>query len=189
MSRSLVLSLSLALAALTPAVAADTFEVDAVHSGVNFTITHLKVSRFHGRFNELAGKVVFDPADPTKSAVEITVKAASVDTGNAARDKHLRSQDFFSSEEFPEITFKGAGVKAAGENSFEVKGTLTFHGVSKEITVVVEHVATGPGMKGETRAGFEARFTIKRSEYGMDYSMGALGDDVSVVVWVEGVKK
>lgn len=186
MRRSLLLSLC--LAAITPAFAADTFELDPVHSGVSFAITHMKASRFHGRFNAVTGKVVFDAADPAKCSIEVQVDANSVDTGNAKRDQHVRSQDFLSTEEFPHITFKSSAVSKKGDK-YEVKGTLTFHGVTKEVTAEVEHVGTAPGMKGETRAGFEARLTIKRSEYGMNYLPDALGDEIRLVVWVEGVKQ
>lgn len=186
MSRTLA-SLTLALACLTPALAGDTYEVDASHSHVGFAITHLKVSRFYGRFNDVAGTFVVD-ADPAKCSIELTVKAASVDTANKKRDDHLRSQDFFSVEEFETISFKSSAATKKGDK-LEVKGTLTLHGVSKEITVEVEHVGTGPGMKGEQRAGYEARFTIKRSDYGMTYLLDGLSDEVRLVVSLEGVKK
>ena len=182
-------SLVLALLALAPAAsAADTFEVDASHSVVGFGITHLKVSRFYGRFNDVSGKIVVD-ADPAKCSVEIKVKAASVDTANGNRDKHLRSQDFFSVEEFPDITFKSTSVKKT-EKGWDVTGTFTLHGVSKEITVPVEHLGTGQHPRGGTLAGFEAVFTIKRSDYGMTYGLpDALGDEVKLHIAIEAAKK
>lgn len=182
-------SLAFAFALAAPTVAAETYEVDASHSLVAFGIKHLKVSNFYGRFNDVSGKIVVDQ-DPAKCSVEIKVKATSVDTANKDRDKHLRSPDFFSVEEFPDITFKSSAVKKA-EKGWEVTGTLTLHGVSKEITIQVEHTGNGKNPRsGATLAGFETWFTIKRSEYGMNYGLpDALSDEVKMHISIEGAAK
>lgn len=165
---------------------AETYDVDPVHSVVLFRITHLNVSAFHGRFNDIAGSFTVD--DDGGGSVDITVKAESVDTGNQKRDDHLRSPDFFSVKQFPAITFQSKALKKLDGNRYEAKGTLGLHGVSKEVTVPLERIGSGEGM-GQHRTGFEAVFTIKRSEYGMNYGPGALGDDVRLTVAIEGIRK
>lgn len=164
------------------AIAADgAYKVDAVHSSVFFRIRHA-TSFFYGRFNQVSGSFDLN-ADPAKSSLDITVKTDSIDSNNAKRDQHLKSQDFFSATEFPAITFKGKEFKKSADNKWEVKGDLTLHGVTKPVTVAVEDTSAGAG------GGLEAKFTIKRSDYGMGFmSDKGLGDEVTVMVGLEGKK-
>ena len=164
------------------ALAADgAFKVDPVHSSVVFRIRH-NTSFFYGRFNQVSGSFDLN-ADASKSALDITVKTDSIDSNNAKRDQHLKSQDFFSATEFPSITFKGKDFKKSADNKWEVKGDLTLHGVTKPVTVAVEDTAAGAG------GGLEAKFTIKRSDYGMGFmSDKGLGDEVTIMVGLEGKK-
>lgn len=171
------------------APAADTYQVDPVHSSVMFSIQHAGVTDFHGSFNELNGTVVFDAADPSKSSVDLTVPVASVDSRHPKRDAHLKSPDFFNAEKFPAITFKSTKVEAAGDDTFKVTGDFTLLGVTKSITVDFKKGKEGKGMQGEIRGGGETRFSIKRSDYGMNFMPDMLGDEVSLVVSVEGVKQ
>ncbi|HET6202607.1 MAG TPA: YceI family protein [Planctomycetota bacterium] len=167
-----------------------TYEIDGVHSSVLFRIKHFDASFVYGRFNEVSGTLVYDEASPAASSVEVTIKADSVDTHNAGRDKHLKSPDFFNAEEFPVLSFKSKSVKGSGKGGgLEVTGDLTIHGVTKPVTVKGVHTGTGKGMKGEERAGFETTFTIKRSDFGMRFMAEALGDEVQITVALEGVKK
>lgn len=163
------------------------FKVDPVHASVIFSIKHLKASNFYGRFNDISGSFLLDGSD--KSMIDISVKTASVDTGNSKRDDHIRSQDFFSAKEFPTFSFKSTSVKKTGENTFDVVGELTVRGQTKPLTVKVEKTGEGPGMApGVTVAGFETRFTFKRSDFGMNkyIAEGALSDEVSLIVAIEG---
>lgn len=169
--------------------AADTYKVDPVHSSVVFTIKHLGVTDFLGHFNEINGTVIFDAADPSKSSVELTVPVESVDSRHPKRDSHLKSADFFNAEKHPAITFKSTKVEAAGDDLFKVTGDFTLLGVTKSITVDFKKGKEGKGMQGEARGGGETRFTIKRSDYGMTFMPDALGDDVSLVISIEGVKQ
>jgi polyisoprenoid-binding protein YceI len=178
----------LAVVFALPARAADTFKVDPVHSSVVFGISHLGVTNFYGRFNEISGTVAFDAKDPSKSSVDVTVPVESVDTHNAKRDQHLKSPDFFNVKQFPTMTFKSTKVEGSG-NTFNVTGDFTLHGVTKPLTVVFKKGAEGKGMEGEIRGGGEARFTIKRSDFGMTFMQGGLGDEVSVILSIEGVKQ
>lgn len=177
------------MAALASPAAADTYKIDGVHSVVLFRIKHMNVSYTYGRFNDVAGSVTLDDPDPAKSALAIEIKADSVDTHNEKRDKHLRSPDFFNAKEFPAITFKSTAVRKTGDDAYEVTGDLSLHGVTKSVTIPFKRTGTGPGMQGETRAGGEAVFTVKRSDYGMSYMLNAVGDEVTLTVSLEGVKE
>lgn len=173
----------------TPADATGTYDVDAVHSSVVFRIKHLNVAYFYGRFNEIEGTFTLDDADPTRSRFDLQVKVASVDTANADRDKHLKSADFFDLEQFPLITFKSRSVKKVGETTLEVAGDLTLHGVTKPLTVKIERTGSATGMRGEFRGGWETVFEIKRSDFGMTKLIGPVGDEVRLLIGVEGIRQ
>lgn len=169
--------------------AADTYEVDASHSMIIFRAKHMGVSYNYGRFNEFSGNLAVDETDAANSMIELEVKAASVDTGNEKRDQHLRSPDFFNAKQFPVITFKSTEVKKVDEDTLEVTGDLELHGVKKSVTVEVAITGKGKNQQGTALIGFETTFTIKRSEFGMDYGIGAVSDDIRITVSVEGMKK
>jgi polyisoprenoid-binding protein YceI len=171
------------------APAGGAFAVDAVHSSVIFGIKHLNVANFYGRFNKPSGTFLINKDDPSKSIVDVSIDANSVDTANEGRNSHLKSPDFFSTKEFGTITFKSKSFKKAEKaNTYEVAGDLTFRGQTKPVTVSIEDTGTGPGMKGGTVAGIEARFTIKRSDFGMGFMPNGLSDEVSLIVSLEGKK-
>jgi polyisoprenoid-binding protein YceI len=165
---------------------AESYTVDPVHSVTLFRILHGNVGAFHGRFNSTAG--TFTVQEGGTGAVKIVIDAASVDTHNEGRNKHLKSADFFSVEQFPEIVFEGS-LKHLSGNQYEAKGKLSLHGATKEVTVPMERIGSGEVPKMGYRTGFEGVFTIKRSDYGMNYGPGMLGDEVRVTVAVEGVRK
>lgn len=175
----------------TPAAAefaGDGFKVDTVHSSAIFGVKHNGVANFYGRFNKISGEFNID-ADPAKSVIDITIDTDSVDTANAGRDKHLKGGDFFSAAEFPNMTFKSKSFKKTGEGTYDVTGDLTIRGKTKEITVAVTDTGRGKGMRGGEVAGFETKFGIKRSDYGVSFMVGpGLSDDVSILVSAEGGK-
>jgi len=173
------------------AYAADTYKIDPVHSSAEFRIKHLGVSTVAGRFNDIAGTVTLDAKDETKNAVQVEIKTKSVDTANEARDKHLRSADFFDSEKIPTMSFKSTSFKKKGEGKFEVTGDFSLHGVTKPLTVEVEQVGTGKNKEGKELIGFETAFTIKRSDFGMDKMLGSsmIGDDVKIAFAIETGKQ
>jgi len=168
------------------AAAADTFKVDSVHSSVVFRVKHLNVSYFYGRFNEVSGSFAFDDSEPANSSFELSVKTKSIDTHSKKREKHLKSPDFFHVKQFPTIDFKSTAVKKTGDDTFEITGDLTLHGETRPITVTVERVGVAPGRRGGSVAGFETVFNIKRSEFGMNFMVGPLGDDVRLMIAIEG---
>ncbi len=175
-----------ALLAMSGTAVADTYKVDGVHSSVVFRVKHMNVSYFYGRFNEVSGRFTFDDSEPANSSFEITVKTKSIDTRSKKREKHLKSPDFFHVKQFPTIEFKSTAVKKTGDDTFEVTGDLTLHGETRPITVTVERVGVGPGRRGGSIAGFETVFNIKRSDFGMNFMVGPLGDDVRLMVGIEG---
>lgn len=167
---------------------ADTYKVDPVHSSIVFRIGHLKVSNVTGRFNGATGTVEYDPAAPEKTSFDVKVASKDVDTANTTRDTHLRSADFFDVEKYPTIGFKSNNVKSAGEDTFEVTGDLTLHGVTKPITITLKHTGTGADAQGVARSGFATEFTINRTDYGMKSSMG-VADEVKLMVTLEVAKQ
>jgi polyisoprenoid-binding protein YceI len=184
---------ALALAALTflpysAVQAADTYEIDPIHSSVVFKIRHLNVADFYGRFNEIKGSVSFDKDSPEKSSVTAEVPVESVDTHNDKRNQHLKSPDFFNAKQFPTISFKSTKVEKSGD-AFKVTGDFSLHGVTKPITVDFKKVGEGKGMQGEMRIGGGTEFTVKRSDYGMTFMQNGIGDEVTIILSLEGVKK
>ena len=178
-----------ALAATPPAAAEPArYEIDPAHSSATFAVRHF-VSQVPGRFDQLSGALAYDPENPAASSVEITIDAASIDTNNPKRDTHLRSADFFDVENHPSLTFKSTAVKAAA-GGLEVTGDLTIRGVTKQVTVPV----TVLGTMGD-RAGFAARFTVNRQDYGVSWNRTLdtggviLGDEVTIDVSVEAKKE
>ena len=176
--------------AAAPAAAPTQFEIDPVHSTALFRIQHMGVSYFNGRFNQIEGQITLDAEDPAKSTVELTIAAESVDTNNKKRDDHIRSPDFLNASEFPEIKFKSEKVKALADKKVEIEGQLTLHGQTKPLKVQVEQTGLAKSSRGEGQiAGFETTFTIKRSDFGMDGMLDALGDEVRITLGVEARSK
>lgn len=170
------------------ASAADVYLYDGVHSSISFKARHLDISWIHGRFNEAEGKFSIDREDPSKSTFHLTIKADSVDTGNKARDKHLRQPDYFDTKQFPTIEFKSTSVKAI-KGGYEVTGDFTMHGTTKELVLVLmggkEH-----NFNGTKRVAFSTELALKRSDYGFDKrAIGPIGDKALIMIDCEGVSK
>lgn len=171
--------------------AAEKYQLDPAHASVLFGVSHLGFSKTFGRFNTIEGVFDLDPASPEKSSVEVTIDAASLDTNHAKRDEHLRGKDFFNVAEFPKLTYKSTSVKLTGEKTAVVTGDLTLHGVTKPVPLEVTLVNQGPNPMDKTRivAGFSARGTLKRSDFGMGYAAPVLGDDVEIIIEVDAIKQ
>jgi polyisoprenoid-binding protein YceI len=184
-------AMAVGLFAVAPARAADSYKIDPVHATAIFRISHLGSSFVYGRFDDVGGTFTVDEQKPDDVSLDVTIKADSVDTNNAARDKHLKSADFFSANEFPTLTFKSTAVKSDGDKKYDVTGDLTIHGVTQSVTAKVDFVGTfdGTSMKMGVRAGYEAHLTIKRSDFGMDKLVGLVGDEVQLTVSLEGVRQ
>ena len=183
---SLAVTLTFSSGRLT--VAADDYTYDLVHSSVSFKARHLDISWIHGRFNDVAGKFSLDRQDPTKSTFELTIKADSVDTANAARDEHLRQPDYFDTKQFPTIEFRSTGVKAV-KQGYVVTGEFTMHGTTKEITFTL---IGGKEIESRDvkRVGFSTELRLKRSDFGFDKNaIGPIGDEAIVIIDCEGTRK
>ncbi|MBI1927216.1 YceI family protein [Candidatus Poribacteria bacterium] len=180
-------SLLIGLSSLT--ATANIYEVDPSHSTVLFRAKHLGASHFYGRFNELSGAFTIDENDPAKSKVEIEVRAESVDTFNERRDQHLKSPDFFNAKQFPVITFKSKAVNKLEADTYEVTGDFFLHGVTKTLTVKVKQTGVGKNRRGNQLIGFETTFTIKRSEFGMNYMLDGVSDEVSLIISLEAASQ
>lgn len=183
-----VLAAALAASLGGAAEAAEGYKVDAAHSTVLYRVRHMNVGQAWGRFNDISGTFRLDPEGPAGGSLAFQVKAESVDTANPARDKHLRNADFLNATQFPTITFQSKKVAKNSDGSYRVDGDLTLHGVTRPITVTLEDVATGTDPRGGQRAGFETTFTIKRSDFGMTKMLEMIGDEVRLVVAIEGVR-
>jgi polyisoprenoid-binding protein YceI len=167
------------------------YDIDPVHSTVLAHAVHFGAGTTWVRFTGPTGTVTVNETDPSKSSVAIEIKADSLDTANEKRDQHLKSPDFLNAKEFPLITFKSTGIKKTGDKTYEVTGNLTVHGVTKPIVATFTALGTGKGAKGETRAGADAKFTIKRSDFGVGATFPAttISEEIGMIVSLEGIKK
>lgn len=183
------LTLALLLAAAPAARAAESYKVDPVHSSAVFRVRHANVGYVWGRFNDPGGSFVLDESDPAKSSFNMEIQVNNVDTHNAQRDTHLKSPDFFNAKQYPTITFKSASVTKGEGNVLQVTGALTIHGVTKTVTVPVEVTGKGQFPPGTARAGIEATFNVKLSDFEIKTMGGMIGEEARVVVALEGVKQ
>jgi polyisoprenoid-binding protein YceI len=194
MIRRLGIGIVFVAAAALPVFAADTYAIDKNHSDVSFQIRHF-ASKVRGRFSDFSGTIQADTAKPETSSVEFTIKTQSIDTGNADRDNHLRTPDFFDAAKNPEITFKSSKITPTGKDTFDVAGTLTMRGVSKQVTIPVTYLGSAKDPGGNERASFELATKLNRKDYGINWNKALdaggfmLSDDVDVTIALETVKK
>ncbi len=195
MKTSLLLLTIVALAAgLTNVRADETYKIDPVHSSITFKVRHF-FSYVEGNFRKFEGIIIFNAERPEKSSVTAKIETASVDTGNEKRDEDLRSADFFDAAKFPTITFKSKSVKRTGENTGDIVGDLTMHGVTREVTLHGKFLGKGQGMGGKQISGWQLTLAepIKRSDYGLNWSKtvegtAVVGHDVTVTIDAEADK-
>lgn len=181
--------LILPLAAIAPLAAVD-WAIDDDHSFALFRVQHMGAGYTWGRFDAVAGDVSYDPANPAGSSIKVTIQAASVSTGVAKMEEHLKSPDFFDVKQFPTLAFVSKSWTAKSEGTYEVAGDLTIHGVTKPVTVTA--VRTGLGKNAFNQkdlVGFETTFEIKRGDFGLKYGPGVVGDDVRITLGIEAAKK
>jgi len=151
-------------------MATTTWKIDAAHTDVGFSTKHMMVTTVRGRFTDVDGTITVDEANPTTAAVDITVKAASVDTGSEKRDAHLRSVDFFDAATFPEIVVKVSSIEHVSEDDYKVTADLTIRDTTKPVTLKVRNLGFYQGFQGR-RVGFEATATLNREDWGLTYNM------------------
>ena len=165
-----------------------TYEVDGTHAYAIFSIDHKGIAPNFGRFNVIKGAVVYG-TDTKKNSIKLEIDPKSVDTGHKKRDSHLRGPDFFDAKQFPSITFVSSQWKKTGPKNYEVTGKLTFHGVTKTMTVKVEKTGSGKDRRGNDRLGLVSHFEIDRTAFGVTYSPKGLGKIVKVTLSMETVHK
>jgi polyisoprenoid-binding protein YceI len=181
-------ALALMMAAGGAFAETETYKIDPSHSNVGFSIRHF-FSKVPGRFKTYEGTITLDPKDLSKTLVDVTIDTASIDTGNGDRDSHLQSADFFDAAKFPKTTFKSTSVTPKGTTKATLKGDLTMHGVTKPVTLEAEVLGLSPA-----RAGFEAKTTINRQDFGISWNKvvegggSVLSDDVEITINIEGVR-
>lgn len=173
-------------------MASGTWSVDKAHTDIAFTIAHLGVSKTRGAFTEFDGSVVADGNKPENSSVQFTIKAASINTGNAARDEHLRGKDFFEADKYPDITFKSNKVTKR-KGGFTAVGNLTMHGVTRQVSLPFTVSGPQKGFKGELHMGIETALVLNRKEYGLTWNnivegSQAVGETVNVSINMELLK-
>lgn len=182
-------------AAATPAKPAISnigkWSLDASHSNIKFSVTHMMVTETEGSFKIFSGSVNATKEDFSDSQVEFSADAKSINTDNEDRDKHLRSGDFFDAEKYPQITFKATSFKKVKGNQYTLIGDLTMHGVTKKVTFNATYGGTMKDPWGNTKAGFKATTKINRKDFGLMWNAAleaggaVVSDEVSIVVNVE----
>jgi polyisoprenoid-binding protein YceI len=207
MRTAIVLSLALAASAATPlaaqrpaaatSVAASAgvvapYQIDATHSELSFRIRHL-LGRVSGTFGDWGGSIAIDSLTPANSKVDVAIKTASIDTKNAQRDGHLRSNDFFAADSFPAISFRSTKVAVQGK-TIRVSGDLTIRGRTKPVVLVGEYNGAFKDPQGKQRTAFIASTTINRHDFGVSWNRAVetgamLGDDVTIDLAIEAVRQ
>ncbi|MBI3428750.1 MAG: polyisoprenoid-binding protein [Actinobacteria bacterium] len=147
-----------------------TYTIDQSHSQIGFTARHAMVTKVRGAFNDFEGSGFYDAETPANSKLTVVIKAASIDTRNADRDAHLKSNDFFAMDEFPEIKFVSTAFNKVDDESYKVTGDLTIKGVTKAVTVDLDFTGTAVDPWGNTRIGFEGKTTINRKDWGVNWN-------------------
>lgn len=166
------------------------YKIDPEHSNVGFTIRHI-LSKVKGQFNTFGGSFNFDESKKTGGSLKISIQTKSIDTNNEKRDKHLRSPDFFDVEKFPELKFTSTKVESLGNKKYKVKGYLSLHGVTKEVTLNMDYIGTAKDPWGNVTAAFSATTKINRKDYGLTWNEvletgGVLvGEEVTINLEIE----
>ena len=174
-----------------PGYVVGTWDIDASHSTVGFSVRHMMVSKVRGYFRQFSGEIVA-AEDPAQSSVTATIDLSSIDTRQKQRDAHIRSADFFDVENHPQMSFRSTAVRTDGAD-WSIDGELTIKGRTRPVTLALELNGFGPDAYGGTRAGFSARTEISRSEFGVDIQMPmdgggvVVGDKISVELEIEAV--
>ncbi|MFJ7996923.1 YceI family protein [Streptomyces sp. NPDC096310] len=172
------------------------WSIDPAHSSVGAVAQHLGISSVRGRFTEFGGRIeILDTGGgPEQARVEAVISAATIDTGNGLRDKHLRSPDFLDVERFPEITYSGTGVTPAGPDRWKVHGRLALHGVVRDLDLDLSYLGTGPDPWGGVRAAFHATTELHRADFAMNYNqvvqagIAAIGTTLRIELEIQAVR-
>lgn len=169
-----------------------TFTIDTAHSELSFQVRHL-LTRVRGQFLQFAGTIDFDRDAPVNSRVQLTIQASSIDTNEEARDRHLRSDDFFGVETYPTITFSSTAITSRGEDRYDVEGDFTIRDVTRRIVLPVTYLGTAKDPWGNEKLAFEAETTLDRKEYGLKWNAALetggflVGDEVRISLAIQAM--
>jgi polyisoprenoid-binding protein YceI len=173
-----------------------TYQIDSAHSAAHFSVRHMMISNVRGDFTKVSGTVLLDAQNPANSSVEALIDAASINTREPQRDTHLKSADFFDVEKYPEMVFRSKSVAAAEDGELRVKGDLTIHGVTREVTLTVE--GPTPEAKdpwGNLRIGATATTKINRKDFGLVWNVALeaggvlVGEDIKISIDLEAIRQ
>ncbi len=172
-----------------------TWNIDPQHSSITFSVRHMAFAKVRGRFSSWSGSLRWDPEDPASARVSVSVDAASIDTGVADRDAHLRSGDFLDVDSFPQFHFEAKRIEPAGEGQFKLSGDVTIKGTTREVVLDVHHGGRARDPWGYERAAFEATARIDRRDFGLTWNQtletgGILvGHEVAIEIELQAVKE
>jgi polyisoprenoid-binding protein YceI len=189
--KKLLLVSALTGAMLAPIANAADYVIDTkgAHAFINFKIKHLGYSWLTGRFDDFKGDFTYDENNVSASKVSVVVDTTSFNSNHAERDKHIRSDDFLDTNKFGTATFESTSFKDLGNNEIEVKGSLTLHGVTKEITIDAEKIGEGKDPWGGYRAGFSGTTRVGLKEFGMQEILGPQSTHVELELHIEGIRQ
>lgn len=171
------------------------WKIDTAHSEVNFAVRHMMISKVRGQFEKFDGTIEFDPDQPENTRLDVTIDINSINTKEEQRDNHLRSADFFDAANFPTMTFKSTGVELTGEDTARLRGDLTIRGETRPVNIDVEYAGMAKSPWGTTSAGFSARASLNREEWGLTWNQALetggwlVGKDVDILIDVELIKQ
>src|SRR5450755_2368828 len=186
MTRFLTYLCALAMLAGSAFAQAQTWNIDPNHMAAQFSVRHMGISTVRGAFTKVSGTAQYDPSNPSKTSVDATIEAASIDTRVSMRDDDLRSANYFDVAKYPTITFKSKSVEAAGAGKLKITGDLTIHGTTKQVMLDVDGPSapvTDP--RGNSHVGASASTTIKRTDFGVGGSSSMVGEDITITIDVE----
>jgi polyisoprenoid-binding protein YceI len=172
-----------------------TWQIDQSHSLIQFSVKHMMIAKVRGFFEEFNGSINLDLNTPSETEVEVTIKTASINTRQSQRDEHLRSPDFFDSNNFPEMNFVSKKVELISENTAKLYGNLTIKGITKEVVLDVKFNGLSKSPYGTTNAGFEANGIINRKDWDLNWNQALetggflVGDHIEINIEVELIKQ
>jgi len=178
----------LSILLLSTPLHAESYDIDSDHAVVQFKIKHLGYSWLVGRFNKFSGNFSYDENDPAASRIQMTIDTASIDSNHAERDKHLRSKDFLDVSAYPVAKFVSSSFKNTSNGSAQLTGDFTLHGVTRKITIELEHVGHGEDPWGGYRRGFSGSTMLTLKDYGITTDLGPASRQVEMFLSIEGVR-
>lgn len=171
-----------------------TWNIDPTHSSASFAVKHMMVTTVRGSFKNLTGTIEFDPANPQNGRVEVEIDVASIDSGVADRDNHLRSADFFDAENFPKLTFRSTDIKVTGENEADITGDLTIRGKTLPVTIKTDYLGALKDPWGNDKIAFSGEAKINREDFGLMWNVALetggwlVGKDIKIFLEAQAVK-